>query len=101
MGDADELLWVEIEGLTGTEKYLVDEAFELEWKGVTYTYAVLVREQDSDTYLDGTGEVIPDLLRYSADAQSLEEIEDDDEKAYVVDTIAAFYQADADTKPSS
>lgn len=108
MSDAQEGLWVEVVGYSGTERYFVDETFELEWKGVTHTYAVLVREVDYEKYSCGGADedpedegVIPDLMRYSEDLNSLEDIEDEDEKVFVVDTIAAFYQADADTKPST
>jgi hypothetical protein len=99
MSDAAEALWVEVEGANGTENYFVDETFELEWSGVAYTYAVLVREEDFSAYAEGE-EVIPDVLRFSEDKQTLEEIEDDDEKAYVIDTIDAFYRADAESSPS-
>lgn len=88
MSDDREGLWVEVAGYGDTsENYFVDECYELEWNGKVHTYAVLVREQDYETYSKGE-EVIPDLLRYSDDKQELEEIEDEDEKAFVVDRIA-------------
>ena len=92
-----EGLWVEVEGFEGVENYFVDETFELPWKSVTHTYAVLIRECDYSAYAEGTEGILPDLLRYSTDSCSLEDIEDDDEKAFVVDTINKFYEADVES----
>lgn len=89
--DEGEALWVEVEGFEGVERYYVDETFEIEWLNTTYTYAVLVREEDFPNYAQGIINFVPDLMRYSEDSCALEEILDEDEKAFVVDSINEFY----------
>lgn len=90
--DESEALWVEVEGYEGVEKYYVDDTFEIEWSGKVHTYAVLVREEDFPQYAKGIMNFVPDLLRYSEDRCELEEIEDEAEKAFVVDAINDFYE---------
>ncbi len=88
--------WIAVDNGDGTEtNYYVDAVFSLNYNNRSIDYFVLVLEQDYPDLRSEDVDVFPSVMRYDSEADSLSEIEDEDEKAFVVHEIAEAYEREA------